>query len=175
MRRFGFGPASNDESIVFGAESPQHPRTCGNQAVEEWISYMKSQGIKRVVCLLSEEQLGFYNSLPDGILGAYCKAFGASNVLSEPVKELHLCDQESLKRIIEFLGEAESKKEPVVVHCYAGLGRTGHVLAAWLVHGRGLSAEQTLRTQTEMGRDPCEVIAHENAKKDDLMRLLTKC
>ena len=133
---------------------------------------MKGQEIKRVVCLLSGEQLGYYSSLPDGILGAYCKAFGDSNVLYEPVEELHLCDQGSLNRIFEFLREAESKDEPVVVHCYAGLGRTGHVLAAWLVHRRGLSAEQALRTLTDMGRDPCEAIAHGNATKVDLMKLL---
>ena len=133
---------------------------------------MKDQGIRRVVCLLSEEQLAYYSLLPDGLLGKYRTAFGNGNVLSVPLKELHLCSVEDLKKILEFLCDAESNDEPVVLHCYAGLGRTGHILAAWLVHKRGFTIEGAIQTLNNMGRDPCEAIACGDAKYDELVRLL---
>jgi hypothetical protein len=55
MNDFSFGPASRDEQIVFG------PRKPDQNNVQEWMSFMKKQEIKRVCCLLSQHQIGFYN------------------------------------------------------------------------------------------------------------------
>ncbi|MEK0178332.1 hypothetical protein [Microcoleus anatoxicus] len=38
-----------------------------------------------------------------------------------------------LDRILPFLASANSRGERVVFHCAGGIGRTGQVLAAWLV------------------------------------------
>jgi len=50
------------------------------------------------------------------------------------------------------LVEADKQGAKVVVHCSGGIGRTGHVLAAWLVSGRDYQtyAIAAVREQVEI-------------------------
>jgi Polymorphic toxin system, DSP-PTPase phosphatase len=60
--------------------------------------------------------------------------FGATCVLMEPIADHHLCSRQALRgNILPFLRIADSGSERAVIHCWGGNGRTGHVLAAWLV------------------------------------------
>ena len=68
-----------------------------------------------------------------------------------------------------------SCQELVIVHCSGGSGRTGHVLAAWLVGGRGYGIPEALGAVWEMGRNPWEAVEHKHAIQEDLRLLLEAC
>jgi protein-tyrosine phosphatase len=165
---FGFGPACENEQIVFGAQRPGFAPA----SVKDWISYMKAQGIKRVCCLLSEGELRVYQ---ENLLSTYSNEFGRDNVNSAPVEDLHLISPVLLKKVLGFLKESDESQRPVVAHCAGGLGRTGHVLSAWLVSGRGVSVAEALSAVKNTGREPCQAVIYGNATKKQLHDLLKSC
>ncbi|WP_375511584.1 dual specificity protein phosphatase family protein [uncultured Nostoc sp.] len=146
---YKFAPAWENEQIVFGAARPGYT----NNKVQDWIEFMKCQDIKRVCCLLHEQQLACYSEL----LNTYKQEFGNQLVSWAPVADFHLCDLETLtQKILPFLIEADKQNEKVVVHCSGGIGRTGHVLAAWLVSVQGLSNKVAIAAVKKTGRNPYE-------------------
>jgi protein-tyrosine phosphatase len=150
----GFGPAAEGEPTVFGAPRPGYPRhQVTPEEVAVWLAFMHGQGIQRVVCLLTPEQLSYY----DDLLGRYQAHFGAQRVRLAPIPDLYLADLPTLiGGILPFLLEADREGERTVVHCSAGIGRTGHVLAAWLVAARGYSNAEAIAAVARGGRDAQE-------------------
>jgi len=155
--RFKFKPAARDESIVFGAERPGYPAQSVDEGmIRDWILFMKDKDIKRVCCLLSQSQLDYYE---EDLLAIYRQEFGKENVCWAPIEDYHLADMHMLKRqILPFLAKSDVNKERVVVHCSGGIGRTGHILAAWLVRGRRFEIEAALSEVTVLGRNPFEAV-----------------
>lgn len=142
---YKFAAASEGELIVFGSARPEY------DAVPVWIEFMKTQGIQRVCCLLPESQVSRYTDL----LGTYGREFKA--VCWSPIEDFRLSDQINLtEKILPFLAQADQKNEKVVVHCSGGIGRTGHVLAAWLVYGRGMSPKDAISSVKKTGKNPQE-------------------
>jgi len=168
MVPFNFGPA---QWIVYGAQRPGYPsKRVDADAVNQWIQFMKSAGILRVCCLLPDEQLEYYSL---DLVAAYRQAFGDRNVCHAKVTDYHLCDAQVLnERILPFLRESERLRMPVVVHCSGGSGRTGHVLAAWLVRDRGLTVRRALSAVRDAGRNPEEAVQCEKATYEELEALL---
>jgi protein-tyrosine phosphatase len=150
----GFSAASEQDRFVFGARRPGYPFPRVSSALLlRWIAFMQEQGITRVVCLLPPRQLAGY----DDLLATYYQAFGKDNMLWVPIEDFHLAAEGQLiEQIIPFLVQAEQQQAKTVVHCSGGVGRTGHVLAAWLVSYRGLSNEEALATIERQGRNARE-------------------
>lgn len=165
-----FGAASPEEEFVYGACSPGwHSAGSHATAIDDWIDFMHESGIERVCCLLTGRQL----DQQEANVGRYRDAFGRENVLHAPIPDHHLAEPDYLsERILPFLEESVQKEEPVVVHCLAGIGRTGQVLAAWLVTYREYSPEAAVSMVQKMGRDPMEATRHGNAAEEDVYSLL---
>lgn len=172
---YKFAAARENELIVFGASRPGY----SNNEVHKWVEFMKHQGIQRVCCLLADNQLARYSDL----LGTYQQEFGNHQVCWAPIEDFHLSDLETLAtKILPFLAQADRQAEKVVVHCSGGIGRTGHVLAAWLVSGRGLSNKAAIAAVKQTGRNPYEAAIAAAMRGGnpfraikDLNRLLDKC
>jgi len=64
-------------------------------------------------------------------------------VFHEPLEDMEAPSQEQLDRSVSAIQRAMSHNMGVAVHCGAGLGRTGVVLAAYFV-SRGLSADNAI-------------------------------
>ncbi|WP_138497282.1 dual specificity protein phosphatase family protein [Nostoc sp. PA-18-2419] len=175
FKTYKFAPACENEQIVFGAARPGYT----NKMVENWTEFMKHQGVKRVCCLLPKQELASYWDL----LGTYRQEFGNQLVCWAPIADFHLSNLETLtQKILPFLIEADQQNEKVVIHCSGGIGRTGHVLAAWLVSVRGLSNKTAINAVKKTGRNPYEaaiaaIFRGKNPLKvvKDLDMLLNNC
>lgn len=146
-----FAAASEQENIVYGSATPGYSQ----EEILEWIEFMQGKDIQRVCCLLAPKQLNNYANLLD----LYKQEFGSNKVCWAPIEDFNLIDSQTLtQKILPFLKQANDNHEKVVVHCFAGIGRTGQVLAAWLVYARGLSNQEAISTVMRNDRNPCEFI-----------------
>jgi protein-tyrosine phosphatase len=174
MNHFNFSPASVKEEFVYGAQRPGYPSRSSipDTEVGQWIAFMRQQGIARVCCLL-EDQLSCYQS---DLLAAYRGSFGEEAVCGAPIRDYALAEEKLLTEVIlPFLDDSASREEKVVVHCSAGFGRTGHVLAAWLVYGRQMTNDEAIAAVIAMGRNPHEAAGSGPAGVASLDSLLNAC
>jgi protein-tyrosine phosphatase len=170
---YRFGPASQSEAFIFGSGRGGRQWNVPHTEVENWIRYMKEQGVERVCCLLDDEQLAYY---PTGLLEAYREAFGEENVLNAQIRDVTLASPELLvQEILPFLEESEQRQQKVVVHCSGGIGRTGHVLAAWLVYRHGYETEEAVQAVVQAssaGRNPREAVENHYASEAEFQALM---
>ena len=101
-----------------------------SRALEDDIEFLKAQGIGAIVSMTERP-------LDEGVV----RSFGL-RYLHLPVLDYCSPTIQQIEEFLAFLDAADSGGA-VVVHCYAGQGRTGTMLACALVH-LGLSAEEAI-------------------------------
>src|SRR5919201_7138351 len=86
-------------------------------------------------------------------------------VFHEPLEDMEAPSQEQLDRAVSAVTRALDRNMPVAVHCGAGLGRTGVVLAAFFV-ARGMAAQtdiarvRKLRPHSIETEEQAEAVEH---------------
>lgn len=102
-----------------------------DQSEEAVIAFLKREGVGAIVSLTERP-------LPPGFLTA-----GGFEYLHLPVPDMEPPTQRQIAEFVGYVNRQVQQGKPVAAHCLAGRGRTGTMLACYLVSD-GLSARQAL-------------------------------
>ena len=105
----------------------------GYPASRSQLEWLRSQGIKTILTL-TEDPLP--SQWVDGL------AFEVRHI---PMRDHQAPDTASLEEATTFLRDRVKDGKTTLVHCLAGEGRTGCVLAAYLIKVRGITADEAIR------------------------------
>lgn len=108
------------------------------------IKYLKMQGITKVLSLL---ETGEAESLQLGAESYYCDLEGIK-FENFPIRDHDVTTIDALKPVAQRILAEIHGGEKLVVHCFAGIGRTGIVTSAILIE-HGLTAADAMALITE--------------------------
>ena len=105
---------------------------CGMPTTINEVNWVLNQGVKSIVTMTE-------NALPDSWIEG-------TKYLHVPTEDLSAPDIEEIDDAVDFIHERINNNEPVMVHCAAGIGRTGTILACYLIKYQKHSAKQAIET-----------------------------
>ena len=90
--------------------------------VDDWIAKVRALGVKSIICLLADDQLPYYGQLETDLISYYRAAgFDVAHVAAHD----HQAPPLSPEHLTAIRNAYQDLPKPVLVHCSAGLDRTG--------------------------------------------------
>lgn len=100
-------------------------------SIADDLAVMRDHGIRSIVSLTESPVL------------AHELETAGLDTLHLPVDDFHAPTTQQMLRALAYIDASLAENMPVAVHCLAGQGRTGTILAAWLLRS-GLSADDAI-------------------------------
>ena len=127
----GYPPEWVLPELLAKSPRPGYPGREGTskEVVDEWIENIRAMGVRSIICFLSDHQLAFYSNLPSGLIQYYRDAgCDVAHIPEDDYKSPPLSEEGVRDSVAAF----ERLEKPVLVHCSAGLARTGMAIDAIL-------------------------------------------
>ena len=131
----GYPPEWVLPELLAKSSRPGYPerQDISTDAVDEWVGRVRGMGIRSIICFLSDDQLPFYSGLPSGLIQYYRDAgFNVAHIPEEDYRSPSLSEEKATLAAAAF----ENLEKPVLVHCSAGIARTGVAIEAILASRR---------------------------------------
>lgn len=108
-----------------------HLAAMAQPASADEYQWLRTEGIQLIICLTEETpRRGWINDA--GLFSIHI-----------PIADMHPPTQAQIDQCLAAISKARANQVGVGLHCAAGLGRTGTMIACWLVH-QGLSARDAV-------------------------------
>lgn len=136
-----------EDNLIAGSSFPKHPSHL------RWL--VEEAKITHLVTLNLESQPPINTQPPDRLRWTQIK-----------IKDFHPPTPSQIDQMMKiFLSAKENGNERVCVHCTMGRGRTGTMLACWLVMSQGLNGEEAIKKIREIRPHSIETSKQEDAVK----------
>jgi len=132
-------------------------RAPSEQDVARDLEWLHSQGVRALVSLTEQ-------SLPESVIAA-----SGIEVLHLPVVDMQPPAAMQFSEALRFIDYHRARSEPVAVHCLMGQGRTGSILAAYMIR----EGQSQLEALTEL-RAVCPHAVENNLQEQALEAFATR-
>ncbi|HJZ89363.1 MAG TPA: dual specificity protein phosphatase 23 [Gemmataceae bacterium] len=130
-----------DEPLLAASAEPGGP---------EQLAWLRAQGVD-ILVTLTEDPLPRTWIDGAGLMGVHV-----------PIPDMDVPTVEQIEQVMSVIDKAKSSNMGVAIHCLAGRGRTGTILAAYFVY-QGMSAEEAMQKVRELRPGSIEVTEQEEA------------